>query len=207
MNILEGTAKDFSDLLKQYLEFSTYKDSNWDIVDIRDDSFYGCTVAIPMEDYFVDDTIVDNILIIGDIYLNSNICRSGEAIYNNSKSIFNILTYVYRNATIEFKEFPKSSLELVYSYLQSLVDYPDVIVLNGIENTYLNMSSSQTFDNYVKVLLDDIFSFCLNNNIKVYVVATPLERTINDIAYINNLELYAHDKSDKIINFNSILFD
>ena len=207
MNILEGTAKDFSDLLKQYLEFSTYKDSNWDIVDIRDDSFYGCTVAIPMEDYFVDDTIVDNILIIGDIYLNSNICRSGEAIYNNSKSIFNILTYVYRNATVEFKEFPKSSLELVYSYLQSLVDYPDVIVLNGIENTYLNMNSSQTFDNYVKVLLDDIFSFCLNNNIKVYVVATPLERTINDIAYINSLELYTHDKSDKIINFNSILFD
>ena len=36
MNILEGTAKDFSDLLKQYLEFSTYKDSNWGIVDIRD---------------------------------------------------------------------------------------------------------------------------------------------------------------------------
>ena len=75
MNIIEGTAKDLSDLLTQYLEFSTYKDSNWDIVDIRDDSFYGCTVAIPMEDYFVDDTIVDNILIIGDIYLNSNICR------------------------------------------------------------------------------------------------------------------------------------
>lgn len=207
MNYLEGTATDFFDVISQYLKYASNTENNWGLIDNRSDSFYGSTLAIPIEDYRIDEENTDKILILGDNYLNSNIFRIGDKIYSNKYSVHHVLQYVYPNATITFKEFDKASLELGYAYLQSLTVYPDVIVMNGIENTYLNMNNMQTFDNYVKILLNNISSLCVNNSIKVFIVSTPLINTINNIMYINKLETYCYSHVAKLLNFSSVLFD
>ena len=209
VNIREGAVSNYSELISEYIDFlSSYNGySQWYTLDSRSDSFYGATLCIPMHDYCVDEEVHSYTLVVGDRYLNSNLFRDGVKIHDNAFCLCNVLSRVFPNAKVEFKEFDYSTLEQVYSYLLGLTEFPDRIVINGIENTYVRMSSTQTLDNYVTTLLNNICNFCILNDIELHIVSTPIRETINDIAYINYISNYVYSGIDQIINLHTFLFD
>ena len=209
VNIREGAVSNYSELISEYVDFlSSYNGySQWYTLDSRSDSFYGATLCIPMHDYCVDEEVHSYTLVVGDRYLNSNLFRDGVKIHDNAFCLCNVLSRVFPNAKVEFKEFDYSTLEQVYSYLLGLTEFPDRIVINGIENTYVRMSSTQTLDNYVTILLNNICNFCILNDIELHIVSTPIRETINDIAYINYISNYVYSGIDQIVNLHTFLFD
>ena len=150
----EGAVSNYSELISEYIDFLSSHNgySQWFTLDSRSESFYGSTLCIPMGDYSVSEAVKSHILVVGDRYLNSNLFRDGLKIHDNAFCLCNVLHRVFPNSNVEFKEFDYSSLEQVYNYLLGLTSFPDILVINGIENTYIRMSSTQTFDNYISIL-------------------------------------------------------
>ena len=166
----------------------------WEKVDDRFDSLFGSTYKVPLEPLPTNDSEF-KITIHGDRWLcdkttttTARILDKWELsqVYSSTidqtvqNTLIDELPIMFPNATINIigdvggTSGYRSSLEDVLSYLQSLTEYPDYFIFNGVEKSFENSGSAS----YCVNLLDQINEIVYNNDIEAYVIFTPLPSTL-----------------------------
>lgn len=215
-----GTASNYRDLFFQYMSFLTMgivgedKLSPWLIIDPRLDSFYGATVVVPMGEYQVFE---DEIKIWVDIcgssltepqftnFYDDPYMPNGE--YNN---LIETLKHSYPNGVVEeVNRGSTRAVEDLYGLLQLQPDeeLPDIVICNGFFKTL--QANGWLWDSYIDIELNNLFTFCQGNNIKLYFCIAPDHVTeVNhyDTLY-NDIESFISDTGERFINLPSIFVD
>jgi hypothetical protein len=215
-----GTASNYRDLFFQYMSFLTMgivgedKLSPWLIIDPRLDSFYGATVVVPMGEY---QAFEDEIKIWVDVcgssltepqftnFYDDPYMPNGE--YNN---LIETLKHSYPNGVVEeVNSGSTRAVEDLYGLLQLQPDeeLPDIVICNGFFKTL--RANGWIWDSYVNIELNNLFTFCSNNNIKLYFCIAPDHVTeVNhyDSLY-NDIESFISDTGEIFINLPSIFVD
>ena len=218
-----GTATDLRDLFYQYMDFLTiptaYGDKipSWTIIDPRLDSFYGATLVVPTDDYKVKDESVTKVLYDENVIYNirSSFYDSQDSFngYTSEIDLFKFLQYGFPNASVELLPRIDSSVgvtpvEDLYAYLQNTpsVELPDVVLCGGLITSIV--SNSNNWDSYIDIQLNNLFTFCNNNNIKLYcyVIPTHTQVSLYDSLY-NHIESFISETGERIINLPSIFVD
>lgn len=218
-----GTALNYKDLFYQYMSFLTCDEiydegcDSWCIIDPRLDSFYGATLAIPTGDYIQkDDTL--KIWIDDSESLFSSTGTRNLPFYDDACDVssgYNNLTstlkHCYPNSTVDLvcTGINQRGIEELYRLLQNTVvpDFPDVVISFGLLST---VRANGTWNNYVDIELNNLFTFCLNNNIKLYCCVAPsahnYQWALYDSVY-NDIEKFISNTGERLINLPSKYID
>lgn len=214
-----GTAKDLKDLYYQYMSFLTMGTTGsdrvnpWLIIDPRLDTFFGATIVVPMGEYetctdeakiWVDNS--DN-LFSQDQFTNfydDPYMHNGE--YNN---LVKTLEHCYPNGIVE-KVITSSDrpIEDMYRLLQvtPISDLPNIVISFGLFGTL--HANSDNWDSYVNIELNNLFTFCNNNDIKLFCCVAPMQ---SDNAYydslFNDIESFISNTGERLINLPSKFVD
>lgn len=175
----------------------------WEKVDDRFDSLFGATYKVRTKPLPVNDSPF-KITVYGDKWLCNNKVtiktrmldrweqsQIYESVNNevSNSTLIDELPIMFPNAIITLIGDMNGStgvtnrLEDVLSYLQGLTDYPDYLIFNGVEGSFIGGDSSS----YCVSLLDQINNIVYNNHINAYLVYTTIPSAINvgEIEYLS----------------------
>ena len=179
-----GEVYSYKELTQEFIKFLQCQSATvqpWDKLSDKPQTFYGTTLAIPIEDYEPDTSFTKSICVIpssGIMFDRGTLFPNGEIMYY---SLTKLLKKVFPNANVFEYEHNgarkgERSLEQVYDSLQYVTAdtgvKPDYVVCGGIDWT-VHRFTIETWDVYGKQLLNNIYNFCKTNNIELCMAYFP----------------------------------
>lgn len=211
-----GTSPNYQDLFFQYMNFlatgieGSEKVYPWLIIDPRLDTFYGSTLVVPTGEYTVHE---DAIKIWVDMCENSLVDDEHVSFYNDIytpngeyNNLIDTLRHCYPNGVVEeinttYITADTTALENVYSKLQAtpISDLPNVLICCGLLKSI--GANSGVWDSYIDIELNNIFTFCQNNNIKLYCCVAPSWYEVDRYDNLfNQIESFISNTGERLIN-------
>lgn len=212
-----------------FLETTGAGVQSWEFLRQGSESFFGNTFAVPIRDYDIDESFTKSICIIpstGVMFdrgtmLETMVMHRIEQVYYYSLRA--VLQHIYPNADVYEYEyngnhFGKRDLEQVYDSLIHVSDdkgsLPDIVICGGLDGSFDTFCMSDiTVDivwNDVKDLLDKIYNFCGDNNIKLCMVYAPdlMLDKLEHVGWVEYfIERYISPTDERIFNMVPIIWN
>lgn len=196
----------YKQIPEKFLDYCSFYEETEDItiLNYRYDSWQGATIAIPIDDYKIDETVEDNIYIISsgteiiDYWANTY----DETQYVSKNSPQNILKHIYPNANIELYIYSSSS----YSIFSDIVNYINSKESGKIIFSFSDFNPLYASSDYadIKAFLDTINDAAFSHGLDLYTVYTPTSNYTDEL--YNSIESYVYQKKPrKVLNFYAVL--
>lgn len=198
------SVSNFSELADKFLLFcaSAYDNYDWTLLRRKYDDYYGATVAIPLADYRKNTDMVTPIYIIESecCYRYSRWDSVTRRVYP-TRHLYNILKYIYPNATISCKIINTIDGTVKARNIIDTAPSGSIVYLNfsSIERQLSNISDLKSY-------LDVFSNACMVKGLDLYLGYADISLPVynGDLAVF--LENYIYeDMPRKIINFSEYI--
>lgn len=181
-----GVANTYEEITQDFIDFLQCQSADtqpWEKLSDKPQTYYGTTLAVPIDDYPIDISEKRKICIIpssGVMMDRGTLFPNGEIMYYSLKKV---LQHIFPNADVYEYEYNGSyyghrKLESVYDSLQHVKDakgsFPDVVICGGLDWTIKpDGTGIMSWNDYVKIELNNIYNYCKTNNIECCMVYAP----------------------------------